>query len=36
MRQISFSEAIDDALGQAMAADRRILLLGEEDRKSVV
>ncbi len=30
MRQISFSEAIDDALGQAMAADARIFLLGED------
>ena len=30
MRQISFSEAIDDALGQAMVADGRILLLGED------
>jgi pyruvate dehydrogenase E1 component beta subunit len=30
MRHISFSEAIDDALGQAMAADARILLLGED------
>jgi len=30
MRRISFSEAIDDALGQAMAADPRILLLGED------
>ncbi len=30
MRQISFSEAIDDALGQAMAADPRILLFGED------
>jgi pyruvate/2-oxoglutarate/acetoin dehydrogenase E1 component len=30
MRQISFSDAIDDALGQAMASDPRILLLGED------
>lgn len=30
MRNIGFSEAIDDALGQAMAADPRILLLGED------
>jgi pyruvate/2-oxoglutarate/acetoin dehydrogenase E1 component len=30
MRQISFSDAIDDALGQAMAADPRIILLGED------
>jgi pyruvate/2-oxoglutarate/acetoin dehydrogenase E1 component len=30
MRQINFSDAIDDALGQAMAADPRILLLGED------
>ena len=30
MRKMGFSEAIDDALGQAMAADPRILLLGED------
>ena len=30
MRQMSFSEAIDDALGQGMAADPRVLLLGED------
>jgi pyruvate/2-oxoglutarate/acetoin dehydrogenase E1 component len=30
MKRMSFSEAIDDALGQAMAADPRILLLGED------
>lgn len=30
MRRMGFSEAIDDALGQAMAADPRILLLGED------
>ncbi|MEI6291048.1 MAG: transketolase C-terminal domain-containing protein, partial [Chloroflexota bacterium] len=30
MRQVSFSEAIDDALGQAMADDTRIFLLGED------
>lgn len=30
MRQISFSEAIDDSLGQAMAADPRIILFGED------
>ncbi len=30
MRQIGFSDAIDDALGQAMAADPRIVLLGED------
>ena len=30
MRNMSFSDAIDDALGQAMAADPRILLLGED------
>ena len=30
MRRISFSDAIDDALGQAMAADPRIILLGED------
>lgn len=30
MRHITFSEAIDDALGQAMAADPRIILLGED------
>ena len=30
MRQIGFSEAIDDALGQAMAIDPRIILLGED------
>ena len=30
MRRISFSEAVDDALGQAMAADARIILLGED------
>jgi pyruvate/2-oxoglutarate/acetoin dehydrogenase E1 component len=30
MKYIGFSEAIDDALGQAMAADPRILLLGED------
>jgi acetoin:2,6-dichlorophenolindophenol oxidoreductase subunit beta len=30
VRQIGFSDAIDDALGQAMAADPRIVLLGED------
>ena len=30
MRQMSFSEAIDDALGHGMAADPRVLLLGED------
>jgi pyruvate/2-oxoglutarate/acetoin dehydrogenase E1 component len=30
MRRIRFSEAIDDALGQAMAADPRVILLGED------
>jgi acetoin:2,6-dichlorophenolindophenol oxidoreductase subunit beta len=30
MRKMSFSEAIDDALGQAMAADPRIILFGED------
>ena len=30
MRKISFSDAIDDALGQAMADDARIILLGED------
>jgi pyruvate dehydrogenase E1 component beta subunit len=30
MKRMSFSEAIDDALGQAMAADPRIILLGED------
>lgn len=30
MKQISFSDAIDAALGQAMAADPRIILLGED------
>jgi pyruvate/2-oxoglutarate/acetoin dehydrogenase E1 component len=30
MRRIGFSEAIDDALGQAMSVDPRILLLGED------
>jgi pyruvate/2-oxoglutarate/acetoin dehydrogenase E1 component len=30
MRQLGFSDAIDDALGQAMAADPRIVLLGED------
>lgn len=30
MRRIDFSDAIDDALGQAMAADPRIILLGED------
>jgi len=30
MRHISFSEAIDDALGQAMADDPRIILFGED------
>lgn len=30
MKQMSFSDAIDDALGQAMAKDARILLLGED------
>jgi pyruvate dehydrogenase E1 component beta subunit len=30
MRRISFSDAVDDALGQAMAADPRIILLGED------
>jgi pyruvate/2-oxoglutarate/acetoin dehydrogenase E1 component len=32
MRHISFSEAIDDALGQAMSNDPRIILLGEDVR----
>jgi acetoin:2,6-dichlorophenolindophenol oxidoreductase subunit beta len=32
MRRIGFSEAIDDALGQAMAADPRVILLGEDVR----
>ncbi|HEY3313070.1 MAG TPA: transketolase C-terminal domain-containing protein [Anaerolineales bacterium] len=32
MRQMGFSDAIDDALGQAMAADPRIILLGEDVR----
>jgi acetoin:2,6-dichlorophenolindophenol oxidoreductase subunit beta len=30
MKHMGFSEAIDDAIGQAMAADPRILLLGED------
>ncbi len=30
MRTLSFSEAIDDALAQAMASDARIVLLGED------
>jgi len=30
MRRLGFSEAVDDALGQAMAADPRIILLGED------
>ena len=30
MRHMSFSESIDDALGQAMAEDPRIILLGED------
>jgi pyruvate/2-oxoglutarate/acetoin dehydrogenase E1 component len=30
VRQIGFSEAIDDALGQAMSADPRVILLGED------
>jgi pyruvate dehydrogenase E1 component beta subunit len=30
MKKMSFSEAIDDALGQAMAADPRIILFGED------
>ncbi len=30
MKTMDFSEAIDDALGQAMAADSRILLFGED------
>ena len=30
MRKLSFTQAIDDALGQAMADDSRILLLGED------
>jgi pyruvate dehydrogenase E1 component beta subunit len=30
MRRIDFSDAVDDALGQAMAADPRIILLGED------
>lgn len=30
MKRMSFSEAVDDALGQAMAKDARILLLGED------
>jgi pyruvate dehydrogenase E1 component beta subunit len=30
MKRMNFSEAIDDALGQAMANDPRILLLGED------
>jgi pyruvate dehydrogenase E1 component beta subunit len=30
MKTMDFSEAIDDALGQAMAADPRILLFGED------
>ncbi len=30
MKQMDFSAAIDDALGQAMAADPRILLFGED------
>jgi acetoin:2,6-dichlorophenolindophenol oxidoreductase subunit beta len=32
MRRLGFSEAIDDALGQAMAADPGIVLLGEDVR----
>jgi acetoin:2,6-dichlorophenolindophenol oxidoreductase subunit beta len=30
MKQMGFSDAIDDALGQAMAEDPRIILLGED------
>ena len=30
MKRMSFSNAIDDALGQAMSKDRRIILLGED------
>ena len=30
MKRMSFSDAIDDALGQAMAEDQRIILLGED------
>jgi pyruvate/2-oxoglutarate/acetoin dehydrogenase E1 component len=30
VRQIGFSEAIDDALGQAMSADPHVILLGED------
>jgi pyruvate/2-oxoglutarate/acetoin dehydrogenase E1 component len=30
MKRMNFSEAIDDALGQAMAEDPRIILLGED------
>lgn len=30
MKQMSFSQAIDDALAQAMAADERIILFGED------
>ncbi len=30
MKKMSFSDAIDDALGQAMAVDPRIMLLGED------
>lgn len=30
MRQLSFAEAIEDALAQAMAADERIVVLGED------
>ena len=30
MRKMHFSEAIDDALAQAMAADERIIILGED------
>ncbi|MFN2119653.1 MAG: pyruvate dehydrogenase, partial [Anaerolineales bacterium] len=30
MRTISFSQAIDDAVGQAMARDRSIIVLGED------
>ncbi|MCX6066093.1 MAG: pyruvate dehydrogenase, partial [Chloroflexi bacterium] len=30
MKPISFSDAIDSALGQAMAADPRVILLGED------
>lgn len=30
MRRMSFSDAIDDALGQGMAADSRVVLLGED------